>query len=218
MNLLLPKWRTLVETAAGKNIAITYVSFEKVIECFRQCLKDYDEAMIELIDDYEAFCSEQGLLDTDKLTIFVPPCGQSFEINRQFQLYFCPAEWSRRNVRYIGIYKEKSVRYIGEIRHVIRAELNSNGDLTCEDEAGVALKPAQEHVERIKSAMQMTKPIWDVSHGHKFFLCDKLAATDFRKTSPKGIFGHRYLNLGPYLRPGISIEHLADTLKSKTWE
>lgn len=218
VNLAVPKWRELNERAAARNIVVTYVSFEKVIDSFRQCLKDYDETMLELIDDYEAFCSEQDLLNTDKLTIFVPPCGQSFEINKLCRLYFCPADWSRRKVRYIGIYKDKSVQYIGEIKQVIRAELGSNGELACEDESGVVIAPTPERVTRIKLAIKMASQIWDISHGHKFFLCDKLVETSFRKTTPKGIFGHRYLNLGQYLQPGMSIDSLADTLKSKTWE
>lgn len=75
VSLATPQFRVLQEKAAKRDVIIAAVTFEKIIDSFRQCLKDHDEAMHELIDDYEAFCSEEGLLSTDAATMFVPPSG-----------------------------------------------------------------------------------------------------------------------------------------------
>jgi hypothetical protein len=61
---------------------------------------------------------------------------------------------------------------------------------------------------------------WDLSSGYKFFLCDELVKTDFRKTSSGGIMGHRYLDIHKYVSPkkAPSLRDLAAKLNESTWE
>jgi hypothetical protein len=61
---------------------------------------------------------------------------------------------------------------------------------------------------------------WDLSVGHKFYLCDALEETAFRKTTSGGIQGHRYFDLEKVLGGEIpdSVGELAEQLRQHTWK
>ena len=103
VDLTEPTWRHLHEEASSRRVIMASITFQQIIDSFRSCLRDRDDELHELIDDFESFCSESDLLTTDDSTAFVPPCGQSFEINVKNKRYFCPSDWSRRNVTYLGV-------------------------------------------------------------------------------------------------------------------
>jgi hypothetical protein len=213
-------WQELHAQAKTRRVIVSSITFQQIIDCFRDCLRSHDDELIELIDDFEAFCSEQRLLGTDDITIFVPPCGQSFDINVKHKLYFCPADWSRRNVKYLGIYKQKSVHHIGQISKIAHCE-RAGRQLLVRGMNSATL--SSEEQARISSAIEDARAStagWDISAGHKFFLCDDLAPSDFRKSSPGGIMGHRYINLQEYLPSPRRMEltEIASSLQGKTWK
>jgi hypothetical protein len=211
-------WRELHDEAKKKRVIVSSITFQQIIESFRDCLRPHDDELHELIHDFESFCSEHDLLGTDDVTIFVPPCGQSFDINVKHKLYFCPSDWSRRKVRYLGIYREKTVQYIGEISKVVHCEL-VGGALLKAGGGHPSLSSFEE--ARILGAMSDAGKAagWDITTGHKFFLCDDLVPTDFRKSDRGGIMGHRYLNLQGYLagRKKMVPPEIAVELTGKTW-
>jgi hypothetical protein len=186
--------RTVREEAAthSKGIQILQTSFERICERVRKCLSEHDEEMIDLVGDYEAFCSEMDLLATDRWTMFVPPCGRSFEDNVAFRLYYCPDHWSRRKAAFLGVYYQRAVRKIGRIGKVVACEIR---DRSVIPQAGQSLTKDEE--DRIRGAAETAEKRngWDIRTGHKFFLCDEMVDCDFRKESPGGIQGHRYFDL-----------------------
>jgi hypothetical protein len=208
-------WKSLTDEASANNVTVVSVSFEGLIKAARDCLAPYDEEMGALLTDYEEFCSEGNLLPVDKWTLFVPPCGQSRDINFAKQLYFCPASWSRRKARYLGVYYDKAVRRIGTIVKVIECELK-DGKIVSE-------KPlTDEERKRIAAATASAKDQnrWDIATGHQFFLCNEMCDTEFSKSSPGGIMGHRYFDLRDYFPTGIPT-HLSDIaaqLRGQNWE
>jgi hypothetical protein len=215
------EWRDVHTKAAKKGVIVTSITFQQIVDCFRDCLRPHDDQLNELIDDFEGFCSEENLLGSTDWTIFVPPCGQSFKINEKNSLYFCPSEWSRRSARYLGIYRNKSVQFIGEIAKITSCE-KVGGKLVAHDHSGTAMELSNSERSRISSAIEEADESngWDLSSGHKFFLCDKLEKTDYRKTSPGGIMGHRYLDIRKYVtaRRPPSLHDLAAMLNEQTWE
>jgi hypothetical protein len=207
------EWLKLAKLAADKDVTLVAITFEAIIDAAPSSLSPHDEEMHALITDYETFCSEEELLPTDKWTLFVPPCGQSHNMNVAHSLYFCPASWSRRKARYLGIYYEKAIRYIGEITKVVECEITGNV-ITGETES---LMSAER--KRITNTVQeaLEQQGWDLSTGYQFFLCDTLLETLFKKTSSGGIMGHRYFDLREYFK-GKSLPELqevADVLKGK---
>jgi hypothetical protein len=214
-NLRGENWTTLLQAALAKNVVVIPVTFQGLIAAVRNCLNDFDEEMVALLIDYESFCSEQGLLPVDQWTLFVPPCGRSHEINVQDRLYFCPASWSRRKARYLGIYFDKAVRQIGTVTKVVECEIQNN------HVTGESVQLTADERTRIIRATQsaLNKEGWDISTGHQFFLCGDMIATLFQKSTPRGIQGHRYFDLRDYIADGVpaNLSDLAERIRGSKW-
>lgn len=207
------------ENARSRNIQVVHTSFEDIVQKTRSCLSEHDEEMLALVADYESFCSDLGLLPRDQYTLFVPPCGQSFEANERFRLYYCPATWSRRNAKYLGIYAQKTVRAIGQIvKSVVCAVDLDAGTVTAAD--GQAPLTTEEQERILGATKEARARDWDLTSGHRFHLCDTLQSTDFRKTSPGGIRGHRYFDLDEILGGKLpqDLGALAAMLRQHQWE
>ncbi len=205
--------------ATPRNIPVLHASFEDIVEKARRCLSEHDEEMRALVDDYESFCSQMGLLPRDKYTLFVPPCSQSFEENVEYALYYCPETWSRRKAEYLGIYANKAVRAIGRIARVVACEVDLDaGKVVVHEAIGDLTKGEEQRI--LQASRKAQKHDWDLSVGTKFYLCDEMVETDFRKTSPGGIMGHRYFDLEKVLAGKIpkSMSELASLLRQRTWE
>jgi hypothetical protein len=160
-----------------------------------------------------------NLLPRDQYTLFVPPAGRSFRINEEFRLYWCPAAWNRRKAKYLGVYNERLVRAIGRIKKVVACDV----DLAARKVTVLAdgETPTPDEEERIIGAAQKAQQRgWDITTGHKFYLCDQMQETAFRKTSPGGIWGHRYFDLETVLGGQIpnGLGELAGRLRGCTWE
>jgi hypothetical protein len=217
--------------ALPRNIQVIHTSFEEIVNKCRGCLSEHDEEMLALVDDYESFCSGMDLLPRDRYTIFVPPARLSLPANLQFRLYYCPVERSIRKARYLGVYANKSVQAIGQIAKIVACNVNlSDGRVTV---AAEATSVTQEEERRIVEACReaLTRD-WDLSTGYKFYLCDVMEETDFRKTTAGGIMGQRYIDLGEDAFPigsgpsgprGIAniptdVRELAQLLRQYGWE
>lgn len=205
--------------AISRNIQVVHTSFEDIVDKTRSCLSEHDEEMLALVADYESFCSDLNLLPRDQYTLFVPPCGQSFEANERLRLYYCPATWSRRKAKYFGVYAQKTVRSIGQITKIVACEVDvASGAVAVADEDTVL---TQEEKERILKATEEARMRdWDVSSGHRFYLCDAFYKTDYRKTSQGGIRGHRYFDLEEVLGGKVpqDVNALAVMLGEREWK
>jgi hypothetical protein len=200
-----PNLSLLLKSAKSKNVNIVSISFQTIIDAARNSLSDHDEEMHALVSDYETFCSDEELLPSDKWTLFVPPCGRSHNINVSHRIYFCPASWSRRSAKYLGIYFEKAVRYIGEIEKVVECEVidkkvtSKTTTLTKDEECRIIMTVTEARQQRGL----------DLESGYQFFICSNLVATMFKKTSPGGIMGHRYFDLRQYVG-SVAFKNVAD--------
>ncbi len=203
----------LVASLRNDKAKIVITSFRDIIGAARRCLSEHDEDMNALVDDYEAFCSESDLLPRDDYTLFIPPCGESYEVNARLKLYWCPDHRNIRKSKYLGIYTNKAVRHIGRIREVVSCYLNEDGTLNV-----IEGEPNSDEQERIKMAMQEG----GVSQGHKFFLCSEMEETSFKKQTKGGMQRHRYFDLGAEVLEGDenvpnNLAELAEELRKIPW-
>ncbi|HZR33807.1 MAG TPA: hypothetical protein VFA75_00425 [Nevskia sp.] len=207
-----------LRAAAAKrnNVTVIATTFEDLIANARLLYAAHDEEMLAVIDDYAAYCAEEELLSIEKFLMFVPPCGQSYDTNLACSLYFCPTSYSRRRVGYLGVYSERTITHIGQIRKVVCPNFGID--------SGTGLEATQPRLtdderRRILTAAQQAEGLgWSITQEHQFFLCDRLVETDFRKDTPRGIQGHRYLDLREYVpTPLGSVDEVATMLRAKTW-
>jgi len=211
------KHKSVRQLASKQGIQILPLTFQDVIEKSKQSFAN-EEEMLALINDYESFCSEMGLLPRDQYTLFVPPCGQSYLDNIEYRLYYHPTTSNRRKAKYLGIYYDKSVRAIGQIGKVIVCNIDHDSRKVSIPEGNEKITEDEE--ERIFDAsVNAQKRGWDISVGHKFYLLCDMENTDFHKESPGGIMGHRYFYLEEVLgtKPPNNLAELAVLLREHTW-
>lgn len=203
-----------VEEAAGE-VGITFgnVTFSDLIDALigeEGIVSEYETDLQSIVRDYESFCSERGLLPDDDVLRAVP-CGNTHELNVACDLYYMPASRGYRSHQYVGVYYDKSIRYIGKLTHDVEVE-RPDGTLEGEDED---LNEGER--ERIHEAMDQR----GVQQGHRFFLVDEFYPTDFSKESKHGMRSAQYFSLREHLDVDgdlPSTEEIAERLKEKTWE
>ncbi len=209
--LLSPNDPDDVDTA-GFEVPVLRTTFQQILTAARNCLSEHDEEMIAVIEDFEQFCSDEELLPRDRFTMFTPPCGRSFESNLKHSLYYCPAERRVRKATFLGIYKKKSIQAIGRIDKVVtcrRIDPDSGevkSDLTVTDK----------EKQRILCA---TRELNSDLDNYKFYLCNEMVETDYKKKSRGGMLKQRYFDLGDILDvqdlPGIN--EISQRLRCKVW-
>lgn len=180
--------------AAPENIQVIHSTFGDVVQAARKCLSDYDEEMIALVEDYESFCSDSGLLPRDQYTIFVPPCGKSLDENIRYRLYYCPITRSIRNTKYLGVYAKKTIQAIGKITKVVACDVDL-GKKTVKEHKDQQKLTESEKQRVLDASKAAEKHGWDLSWDHRFFLCDEMVKTNFPKGSPGSMMGRRYIDI-----------------------
>lgn len=208
------------EFAKSRNIQVIHITFADIVGAARKCLSDYDEEMFALVNDYESFCSDRGLLPRDQYTIFVPPCGNSVEDNIQYRLYYCPVTRTVRNGKYLGVYANKKIQAIGTITKIVACDVDLDKKTVKEHED--QRKLTEQEKQRILGASKAAEKYgWDLSGDHRFFLCDEMVKTEFPKTSPGGIMGRRYLDIQEILgdrKIPETLGELATLLRQHEWK
>jgi hypothetical protein len=211
------------DKAISRNIQVIHTSFEDIVKEARNCLSQHDEEMRALVDDYESFCSDSGLLPRDQYTMFTPPCGLSFAANMQFRLYYCPVARTVRKAKCLGVYANRSVRGIGQVVKIVACNINVDDNTVTTTDEAQQLTP-DEKLRIVEACQEARKRDWDLTTGHKFFLCDQLEETDFRKRTPGGIMGQRYIDFQNNVSTPIGgpipndIHGLAQLLREREWE
>lgn len=150
-----------------------------------------------LCDNFESYCFNMNLTQIGARMLRAMACGESFDLNVKHQFYFDLASRGFSNFKYLGIYKGKSVRYIGELENVIVADRDEKNGLRIIDSD----HPTSED-QKSRLAVAIKESIdagWEIGKDHLFFLLKNFTKTDFKKTSPGGIFRVRYFDLDQIL-------------------
>jgi hypothetical protein len=142
-------------------------------------------------------------------------------IDPDIYLYYDNAENKYEGFRYIGLYSNKKVQYIGEIEKVIKAYKNKSGD--CEYEGLIPHKcvVTEDDKNRIIKAMASQKNLYDnTDTPHCYFLVKKFVSVEnFHKNSLMALYGKKKFYLQQFgLPPKSPVEKIAEAMKNKTWE
>ena len=177
----------------------------------------YEHNLQRLNENFENYCIGMGLMPKSNHVLRAMACGQSFELNLKHKFYFDSASRGYSDFNYLGFYKLKSIQYIGKVENIIEADWDETNGLNVKS---FKFLPTDEQKKRlIESIKESIDGGWNIGMNHRFFLLKDITSTDYRKTSPGGIFRVRYFNLEDLL-PKVpnDIETIASVLKSKTWE
>lgn len=201
-------------------ISFAAATFNDICHAFNEILPEYDLEMKALIEDYEEFCNESGLLDNTDSKIRVVLTGNTFKENLHYGLYFHPKDRGYQNTKYIGLYNNKAVRAIGEVDCII--DVKYNPDLDEFDYIdSIHGEFTKELMEKIKEFTKEAKKKYGYSEEEerRFFAVGKYYSTSYKKLSKGGLMGNRYIDLSEaegFIK-GMTADEIAHLLDGKEW-
>lgn len=200
----------------GCEIIPKSTTFEELLQAVKGVMPEYDFELKEMVEDFEDYCSEMGLLPRTDYRMKAVPCGSSFDENMEFGVYYEPTSRSSREHEYLGIYKNKAIRGVGRVSKFVEGTIR-DGDL--HPSSG---DPSDDEATRIVSIAKLARERhgWDLSEGHRFTVVDEFARTEFKKVSKGGMRGTQYFDLGEILSSDElpPVAEIAKALKTRSWE
>ncbi|WP_121616347.1 hypothetical protein [Virgibacillus halodenitrificans] len=204
----------------GTKISFVSTTFKEICYTFREILQEYDIEMQTLIEDYEKFCNESGIIDNKDNKVRVVLTGSTFDENVKHKLYFHPQERGYQNTRYIGLYRSKAIQAIGEISNIIDVKYDEKSDdfVSYKDITG---RSNQDIKDRIKEVTKESKNKYGypAEEERRFFVVEDFYKTNYKKMSKGGLAGVRYLDLSEIkdYREDMNAMEIAALLDGKEW-
>ena len=185
---------------------IKYIDFYKKIRDVLTEIKD--DEMIEIVEDYYEYCQEEKLFDLVNETMMVRLSGQTMKHNVDNNLYYDKGNSKWNGFRYLGLYADKQVKYVGQIKSVYRV---IGSGQTIENLSG---HYSIEDIETIKKSLKETN-----GSDRIYYLVDHFERIDsFAKVTPRALYGKKKFHLTDYkVKPGSSAKEVAEGLSGQTW-
>lgn len=212
--------------AHNEGLIHRHLTFANLINDIRDLLDDRrDYEMLEILNDYEDYCNENKLIPDGWKYLKVKTAGDTINFNSCNNIYYDTVKHYYWGYEYLGLYNNKSVRFIGKIETIVTAipkddtlkEFDFNieqNNLNLSDE---------DILKRIKLAIIDSQRYYAdslIKNRHRFFFVEKFYETDYRKISLRGLWGDRVFDLCEVL--GVNelpdTQGIAENLKLKTWE
>ncbi len=214
----------LIETKLAENKELGKINFysltyKDLVDQLKELADtyQYESHLQRLSENFERYCVNMNLMPKNNHILRAMACGQSYDLNIRHQFYFDLASRGYSNFNYLGIYKEKTVSYIGNLENMIEADWDDVNGLYVKS----SMYPVtQDQENRLVSAIEdSVQQGWEVDNDHRFFLLKDFCETNFEKTSPGGIFRVRYFYLEDLLSPfPETIQLISEKLRQITWE
>ena len=197
------------------------ITFGEIVSAYHDVLDDRDYEMLDILEDYLEYCYHDRLMtgvDSWKF-MRMQLAGVTFDFNLKQGVYYDGVHRGFRPHDYLGLYKNKSVRAVGEIAAMIVADASEPDNVKYTVEKG---KLTGERKELITRAIDDAKRYgYDLRKDpQRYFFVDEFYETDFQKKSKYPPRGSRVFDLTEVLgRQDVpNAQQLADLLRQKTWE
>lgn len=170
----------------------------------------------DLIDEYEGYVSHAGLFDDTGERMHVFAINNSEEDNVRYRLYYNQPNRSEREHRFVGLYRNKEIKYIGETKCIVIPRIGADGIIDYEEIKGKL-------TDEMKSRLELffDEEGWGNKGEVKFHMFDDLHMTHFKKISSYGIMGPRHFHLKEHIEkfpPAFDAKWIAEMLNDKEWE
>lgn len=199
-----------------EDIIIQKVEFEEFLYAIKK-MNVKSEILSNMIEEYEQFLNDFGLLPTWKYRLDVVNCAISEDDITKYKVYICPeAKGAYKHVRskFFGIYGSKKVDTIAEIKGVCKVDENENISTSWFDSNMTTSEELVNIVKNKTDAFPDYRPI------QVFVLDNFKEGINFEKDSPGGMFGSKkYFNfeLKESDKQKFDIEKLTSLIQNQKW-
>ena len=187
----------IIDRAKKKKIIFVSVTFAELVRALREQCLPHETNLCDIVSDYEDYLTGEDLMQIGDV-VTVVTCGISIHENVRYMLYFNPADKGIRvRSKFIGIYKDKCIQYIAEVKTIVSGVLNGNRFSINNTEKGRA---TTEQKRRIRGAIAACTYFPDFAREeYLYYLFDEIHPTEIKKVSKGGVWGTRKLNLSDWL-------------------
>lgn len=217
-----------IDALLKKNILVISLTYEDTLDALRQLLETalYDQSLSVLVDDFANYLTSSSLLPRKNI-LRVMACNASFNLNKEYAMYFDKAERGFSDFNYLGIYKNKSVHYIGKTEFELVVTHSENGEPIFSSKTKITTDQRLRAISTIKVCAN-TWP--KVMNNHRFFFFEKegdngFSKTNFEKNTAYGIQRSKFFNLKSYFNKHLNLEidestsvsYIAEKLNGRVW-
>ncbi len=198
---------------------ITYLDlYNKLLSSARE--QDYE--LKDMIEEFREYCSDENLIDDTDNTIMVRLAGETmgFNVKPENSIYYDKAGSKYTGFRYLGLYNDKQVKYLGKIQFIAQA-YKKEGEIYIDCLYPRTHKSDETIKERVEKAMENQALLYDNTEiPHYYYLVDKFYPIEnFRKGSNYALYGKKKFYLNQFgLKPNASVEEIAEKMRNKRWE
>ncbi|MCD8118690.1 MAG: hypothetical protein LUE29_04285 [Lachnospiraceae bacterium] len=184
-------------------------TFEKLANAFGEVIEERDYEMQDVLEDYLEYCYHDGLIPVSDSWKYMRMqlAGTTLEFNARSGVYYDNIDRSFRAHDYLGLYSNKTVRYIGKVTARVLA-VESDRGIQFEIEYG---ELTEERKEKIALAIADGDNYGYNLHTekHRYFFVDQFYETDFKKSTSRAPMGSRIFDLSQIL--GADRDTMPDT-------
>ncbi len=207
----------------AKKAAVTFrsITFAEVVDALRDACASHETELLDIVLDYESYLTSENLVQIGEIMTAVA-CTNSMEENRAFRLYYEPAHRSAKlRSKFIGLYTNKEIRYVGEVDKVVVGKIENGKFVTVQIEKG---KINDDDMPRILGAIEASHYYPELGEMEtRYYLFNAFQETSFVKNSKGGLFGTKHLNLKDWLQyenasKTYDAASAAILLRGKKWE
>lgn len=209
----------MAELARQHNVTFKWTTFRALAEAIGKQCAEFETALSAIVADYVEYLREEGLMDSRDDWLLVVPCGQSYDENKLFGLYYDGVNRpARKGVRYLGIYKNRMVSLMGDIVAVLVCSYRDGEVVLEQEEFG---KASADRLDRVKAVIEATTYYDLKGTTQRYFITDGMHETAIAKSTKGGIQGALYLNLeallGKRLLAAWDVAQLAEALRGTSF-
>lgn len=200
------------EMYAGK-VGMYAFSFQDFINALPKLSPE--ARLAQVIDEYKAYLTEQGMLGTWESWIDVVNCAARPNDVVQHLVYTCPAKsgaYTHYRCKFLGSYSERRVTHVTEIRGLVDLYQTSGPKVLWKNDD----TRDSELIELAKRRSQLVLP--DHAEDLRVFVLSDPSQTDFKKDTPGGMYGHKqYFDLSIGGKLPRSAPEAAEMLRGRSW-
>ena len=203
------------------SIQFAFTTFKEICHKFKEVLNPYEVEMMDLIDDFEAFCHDAHLISNHEYLMRSLLTSKTLERNFKYNLYYAPRTRNYRSHKYIGLYATKAIRGIGELSCIIDASFDHDTqelDIINTLQGHLTSQQKQDIIDVIKEVLETEGH--DLGNGdQRFFLVKQFIPCEFKKITKGAPLGTRYFDLTQFIEnftDEMPIEEIAQQLNQAT--
>lgn len=204
------------------SIQFAFTTFKEICHKFKEVLNPYEIEMMDLINDFEAFCHETGLISNHECLMRSLLTSKTLKRNFKYNLYYAPRTRNYQLHKYMGLYDKKAIRGIGEISCIVDADFSTKTqelDIINTLQGHLTPQQKQDIIDVIQEVLEIEGKNLG-AEDQRFFLVKQFIPCEFKKITKGAPLGTRYFDLTQFIEnftDEMTIEEISQQLNQATW-